>query len=48
MLATAHLQYDLDWQAAAQALTKGVALDPNNVQAQETRGYLSYGHRPHE
>jgi TolB-like protein len=40
MLATAHLQY-LEWQAAAQALTKGVALDPNNVQAQEALGFLT-------
>lgn len=41
MLAAAHMQYDLDWAAAADALSKTLALDPNNTQAQEFQGHLT-------
>src|SRR6266478_1763606 len=41
MLAAAHMQYDLDWAAAADALSKTLALDPNNAQAQQFQGHLT-------
>jgi TolB-like protein/cytochrome c-type biogenesis protein CcmH/NrfG len=41
MLAIAHMQYDLDWKAAADELAKVVALDPNNALAQQSLGHLS-------
>jgi len=41
MLAIAHMQYDLDWKAAADELAKIVALDPNNALAQQSLGHLS-------
>jgi TolB-like protein/tetratricopeptide (TPR) repeat protein len=41
VLAITHLQYDLDWQAAADALAKVAALDPNNALSQQIQGHLS-------
>ena len=41
MLAIAHMQYDLDWKAAAEELAKVVALDPNNALAQQSLGHLN-------
>jgi len=41
MLAASHMQYDLDWAAAADALSKTLALDPNNAQAQQFQGHLT-------
>jgi adenylate cyclase len=41
MLAIAHMQYDLDWKAAADELAKVVALDPNNALGQQSLGHLS-------
>jgi TolB-like protein/Tfp pilus assembly protein PilF len=41
MLAIAHMQYDLDWKAASEALTRAMALDPNNALGQQSLGLLS-------
>lgn len=41
MLAIAHMQYDLDWKAAAEELAKVAALDPNNALGQQSQGHLS-------
>jgi TolB-like protein/Tfp pilus assembly protein PilF len=41
MLAIAHMQYDHDWKAAADALAKVVVLDQNNAQGQQSQGHLS-------
>ena len=40
-LAAAHLQYDLNWTAAAEALAKVAALDSNNALAQQINGHLT-------
>ena len=40
-LAAAHLQYDLDWPATAEALAKARALDPNNVTMLEISGHFT-------
>jgi TolB-like protein/Tfp pilus assembly protein PilF len=40
-LAVAHLQYDRDWAAAAEALAKVARLDPNNALAQQIAGHLN-------
>jgi TolB-like protein/cytochrome c-type biogenesis protein CcmH/NrfG len=40
VLAVAHMQYDLDWKAAAAALAKVATLDPNNALGQQSQGHL--------
>ena len=41
VLASAHLQYDLDWKAAQAELRKVAELEPNNAYAEEARGHLT-------
>ena len=40
-LATANLQFERDWGAAAQALDKAAAIDPNHALVDQIRGHLS-------
>jgi adenylate cyclase len=40
-LATVNMQFERDWAAAAQALDKAAALDPNHVLVDQIRGHLS-------
>ena len=41
VLASAHLQYDLDWKATQAELRKVAELEPNNAYAEEARGHLT-------
>jgi adenylate cyclase len=41
MLAVSHMQFDRNWPAALEALTKARTLDPNNVDMLATQGHLS-------
>jgi len=41
VLASAHLQYDLDWKAAQAELRKVAELEPNNAYAEEARGHVT-------
>ena len=41
VLASAHLQYDLDWKAAQAELRKVAELEPNNAYAEEARGHVN-------
>jgi TolB-like protein len=41
VLASAHLQYDLDWKAAQAELSKVAELEPNNAYAEEARGHVT-------
>jgi TolB-like protein/tetratricopeptide (TPR) repeat protein len=41
MLAVSHMQFDRNWLAAREALTKARVLDPNNVDMLATQGHLS-------
>jgi TolB-like protein/Tfp pilus assembly protein PilF len=43
MLAAAHMQYDLNWGAAAEELAKALTLDPNNPMAHQMMGHLTVG-----
>jgi len=40
-LATAHMQFDLNWTAASDELARARALDPNNAETLEIHGHLS-------
>ena len=40
-LATANMQFEHDWAAAAQALDKAAAIDPNHALVDQIRGHLS-------
>jgi tetratricopeptide (TPR) repeat protein len=40
-LAAAHLQFDLNWSAVADALAKARTLDPNNVEMLQISGHLT-------
>jgi TolB-like protein/tetratricopeptide (TPR) repeat protein len=42
-LASAHMQFDRDWAAGAEALRKATALDPNNTLVQQMSGHLAAG-----
>ena len=43
MLAAAHMQYDLNWSAAAEELAKALTLDPNSPVAHQMMGHLIVG-----